>query len=90
MLWVIGRALSFGLPWLVVMAISVTIAYGMSLALTGGASTTTRGDASVRIATDRPVGGAAAGGEGWVVYLGNNCWIPDPREQCASKTAPRH
>jgi hypothetical protein len=89
MLSVIARAPLFGLPWLAAIAISLAIVYGMSLASTSGVSTTTRSDAAVQIATARPVGGAVGGGEGWVTYVGNGCWIPDPSgsESCASQTA---
>jgi hypothetical protein len=88
MLSVIARAQAFALPWLAAIAISLAIVYGMSAALASGASMTTPGDASVRIATARPLGGAAAGGEGRVIYAGNNCWIPDPSgsETCGSQT----
>jgi hypothetical protein len=88
MLSVIARAPGFGLAWLAPIAISVAIAYGLSLALTTEVSTTTRGDASVQMTTARPVGGAAAGGDAWVTYVGNNCWLPDPsgQEPCVSQT----
>jgi len=87
MLSVISRAQAFALPWLAAIAISLAIVYGLSMTPTREVPMTSGGDASARIPTARPVGGAAAGGEGWVTYVGNNCWIPDPsgKESCASQ-----
>ena len=80
------RAAAFGLPWIALMAISVTLAYAMSMAVTNGLSTTAQADGPVPTVIDRPVGSEACVNSAWVVYVGQNTWIPDAREPCRSET----
>jgi hypothetical protein len=88
MLYALARAVSLGLPWLAVAAISATMAYGISTALTSGVSTVTRANESVPIVTARPIGAEASNGGNWSVYVGPNCWLPDPSglETCGSQS----
>ena len=83
-----ARAVSLGLPWLALMAISAIVAYGMNMVMTCGVATTTRADESVPIVIARPVGSEASVSGGWSVYVSPNCWIPDPsgRESCVRET----
>ena len=73
---VIGRAMSFGLPWAVMLAITVTMAFGIRVLVTNGVSTPARVLESAPTVIARPVGSDV--GSGWSVYVGNNCWLPDP------------
>lgn len=80
----IARYGSLSLPWLTVMAISVVMAFGLSMVVTGGLSTTRRAEESPVMSNARPGGSEAS----WVTYVGQNCWLPDPsgREACVSGT----
>jgi hypothetical protein len=55
MFYAIARAVSLGLPWLAVMAISATMAYGMNMVMTSGVPIATRADKSVSIVRPRPL-----------------------------------
>jgi hypothetical protein len=89
MFYAIARAVSLGLPWLAVMAISATMAYGMNMVMTSGVPIATRADKSVSIVSARPVGSDASVSGAWSVYVGRNCWIPDPSglEPCVTETS---
>ena len=67
MLCAMARAVSLGLPWLALMAISAIVAYGMNMVMTCGVATTTRADESVPIVIARPVGSEASVSGGWSV-----------------------
>jgi hypothetical protein len=84
MLCAMARAVAFGLPWLAVMAISVTVAYAMNMALTSGTSTTARAVDPVSTAFARPVGSVECINGARMVYLGANSSIRDPSESCRS------
>jgi hypothetical protein len=77
------RAALLVLPWLAVIAITVTAAYGMTSAVTNGVSAAAPTNAPVQVET------AHTGNIGaWTTQVGPNCWLPDPSglEPCASGT----
>ena len=71
-----ARTVRAGLPWLAVVAISLSVAYGMNMVVASGVAATTRADSSTPIVNARPVGSDV--GSSWVVHAGPNCWLPDP------------
>jgi predicted ABC-type sugar transport system permease subunit len=85
---VVGRAAALGLPWLVVMAISVTVAYAMTMALRSGPSTSAQAAESAPMVIARATGSEACVTSGWMVYVGLNSWIHDPStaDPCRSET----
>ena len=77
------RVASSGLPWLAVMAASVSLGYGLDVAVTRGVSTTVRAEESVASAiaetASQPVTNEACiTSHRWMVYIGLNSWIADP------------
>jgi len=89
MLCAMRRALVMGLPWLAVMALSIAIVYGMSMVATNAVSTSTRTGGPAPTMVARPNGSTASSSGRWIVYVGQNCWLPDPSglEPCRSETA---
>jgi hypothetical protein len=88
----IVRTMSLAAPWLLILTISATLACGVNARLTYGVATTSQAAETTTSPGSRPVGGAAAGGDGWVVYGGPNCWLPDPtgRSSCANERPDVH
>lgn len=89
------RVASLGLPWLAVMAASLSLGYGLNVAVALGLSTTARAGEAVAspIAETgtRPVTNETCStSSGWMVYVGMNSWITDPRRAvfCSAEFMP--
>jgi hypothetical protein len=83
------RALVMGLPWLALMALSIAITYGMSMVATNAVSASAQSGGPVPTMVARPNGSTPPSTGNWIVYVGPNCWLPDPSglEACKSETA---
>ena len=77
-----ARAATLGSPWLVVMAISATIAWALNSALTGSVPSTEEATEPVPTVVAQPVASHACSDGTWMIYVGLGSWIPDPRRPC--------
>jgi hypothetical protein len=86
---VVRRAATCGMPWIVVMAISVTVAYALTLALRSGLSTSPQAGESVPMVIARATDSEVCVSSDRMVYIGLNSWIRDPSggEPCRRETA---
>ena len=75
-------AATFGLPWLVVMGFSATIAWALNTALTASVLTTAGLTEPVPTVFTRSAAVEACGDSVWMVYVGQGNWIHDPRQPC--------
>jgi len=92
----LGRCARWGLPWLCVLAISVTVAFGMTLALSGGDAPMWSAGAGATPSVELPPVESATGTtpmdrsakddpcatRGPKLYLGLGTWIHDPSVPC--------
>jgi hypothetical protein len=77
MLGVLTRAAGVGLPWLAVLAISLSAAYGMTTGLAGAGSLLARGETPT-LATESPVSiePCDTTSARLVLYAVSNGWMP--------------
>ena len=86
MVGAVARGAALVLPWLAVLAVSASIASGMTAAVTGGEVAGPR--QIVTTVVDRPADSEACDTTSWTLYVGLNTWIPAPRSvaPCAEGT----
>jgi ABC-type sugar transport system substrate-binding protein len=71
-----ARGAALTLPWLAVLAISASVAYGATMALTGGGLVEPHQVVTTVIDAPASSEGCDNMKRGWMVYVGLNTWIP--------------
>jgi hypothetical protein len=84
-----ARLATLGLPWLVVMGFSATMAWALNTALTTSVPTTALATEAVPTVVPRSAASEACGDSVWMVYVGQGNWIHDPRAAAGCPPAQR-